>query len=83
MSTKTIALDVRVYEKLARLKGQSQSFSNAIAGLVDRAMTAHTVADVLAQLDGQPPLGKSDADTMARFVRENRENETWPSHDLS
>ena len=83
MSTKTIALDTRVYEKLARLKGQSESFSSVISGLVDRAVTAHTVTDVLAQLDGLPPLSKADAETMERFVRENRNNETWPAHDLS
>ena len=83
MSTKTIALDVRVYEKLACLKGESQSFSKLIASLVDRVVTAHTVTDVLAQLDGCPPLSAADADTMTRFVLENRETEAWPSHDLS
>ncbi len=83
MSTKTIALETGTYERLARLKGQSQSFSSIIACLVDRALTAHTVTDVLAQLDGQAPLSQADANTMARVVRENRANETWPSHDLS
>jgi predicted CopG family antitoxin len=83
MSTKTIALDAGVYEKLARLKGESQSFSKLISSLVDRVVTAHTVADVLAQLDDEQPLRKADAETMARLVREDRETETWPSHDLS
>ena len=83
MSTKTIAVDVQVYEKLARLRGESQSFSKLIDSLVNRAVTAHTVADVLSQLDGHPPLSTVDADTMGRLVREHRETETWESHDLS
>ena len=83
MSTKTIALDSGVYEKLARLKGESQSFSKLIAHLVDRVVTAHTVADVLAQLDRLPPLSETDAAAMTRVVRENRDTEAWPLHDLS
>ena len=83
MSTKTIALDSRVYEKLARLKGTSQSFSRLIDGLVDRVITAHTAADILAHLQDQSPLSDEDAETMLRVARENRSTEDWPTHDLS
>ena len=83
MSTKTIAIDSRVYDKLARLRGESQSFSKLIDSLVDKVITAHTAADVLARLDDQSPLSDEDAETMLRVVRENRSTEDWPNHDLS
>ena len=83
MSTKTIALDSGVYDRLASLKGRSESFSKVINRLIDRVVTAHTAADVLAHLDALPPLSDADADTMTHLVRENRDAENWPSHDLS
>jgi predicted CopG family antitoxin len=83
MSTKTIAIDSEVYGRLANLKRQSESFSRVINRLIDRVVTAHTAADVLAHLDAQPSLSDGDADTMARLVRENRDTEDWPTHDLS
>ena len=83
MATKTIALDSRVYGRLARHRRQSESFSKAIDRLLEEIASAHTVAEVLARLDEQPPLPESDAAAMADVVRENRESETWPVHDLS
>jgi len=82
MSTKTIALESGVYDRLARHKRQSESFSKAIDRILARVASAHTVADVLARLDEQPPLPEADAVAMAGVVRENRESETWPFHDL-
>jgi predicted CopG family antitoxin len=83
MSTKTVAIDSEVYDRLANLKRQSESFSKVINRLIDRVVTAHTAADVLAHLDAQPLLSDADAATMGRVVRENRETENWPAHDLS
>jgi predicted CopG family antitoxin len=83
MSTKTIALDSQVYDKLVHLKRQSESFSKVINRLIDRVVTAHTAAEVLTHLDGQAPLSDADAETMTKFVRESRDTESWPSHDLS
>ena len=82
MSTKTIAVDVEVYARLARLKGESQSFSRLIDSLIDRVVTAHTADDVLAHLGEQPSLSDADADAMLRLVRENRESEIWAVQDL-
>jgi len=45
MSTKTIALDLHVYKKLAKLKSESESFSKIIDNLIDKVTTAHTGAD--------------------------------------
>ena len=83
MATKTIALDSRVYDRLARHRRQSESFSKAIDRLLEEIASAHTVAEVLARLDEQPPLSEVDAAAMSDVVRENRDSETWPSHDLS
>lgn len=83
MSTKTIALDVSVYDRLTSLKRQSESFSKVINRLIEQVVTAHTAADVLAQLDSGPPLSDADAETMVDLVRESRETEKWPLHDLS
>ncbi len=83
MSTKTIALESGVYDRLARHKRQSESFSKVIDRLLSRVASAHTAADVLARLDERPPLAESDAATMAHVVRESRETEAWPFHDLS
>lgn len=83
MSTKTIALDSGVYDRLASLKGRSESFSKVIDRLIAKVVTAHTAADVLAQIDAQTSLSDADADTMACVVRENRDTEKWPVHDLS
>lgn len=83
MSTKTIALDSHVYDRLVSLKCQSESFSRVIDRLIARVVTAHTAAEVLARLDAQPNLSEADADTMVGLVRENRETENWSSHDLS
>jgi predicted CopG family antitoxin len=83
MSSKTIALDASVYDRLAQLKRQSESFSRVINRLIERVVTAHTAADVLSHLDTHPSLSDADAETMSKVVRENRDTETWPRHDLS
>jgi predicted CopG family antitoxin len=83
MSTKTVAIDSEVYARLASIKGQSESFSKVINRLIERVVTAHTAADVLARLDTQASLPNADAATMEGVVRENRETENWTSHDLS
>ena len=83
MATKTIAVEDRVYSRLARLKQESESFSKLLDRLVDAAHGSHTVAGVLAQLDRQPALPAKDAAALKRVVRENRQTEQWPVHDLS
>ena len=84
MSTKTIAVDLKVYQKLARFKAEGESFSRAIDRLVDRYCQAHTGADILAHLDDAPaPLGEDEAQQMFRLVAEHRRTEPWNVHDLS
>ncbi len=84
MSTKTIAVDLRVYQKLTRIKGESQSFSKVIEGLVDEHLTAHTGADVASALAGAPaPLDDLEAKAMLSVVDGARRSEKWRFHDLS
>ncbi len=83
MSTKNIALNSKVYSKLAQFKEESESFSKAIDRLLSRMESDHTGADILKQLAGLSPLSKRDSETMLRLVEHNRKSETWESHDLS
>ncbi len=82
MSTKTIAVDTRVYEKLAGVKNEGESFSKAIDRLIDQVGAAHTGRDILQGLSGVTQLSYDDAEVMLSVVAENRENETWDGHDL-
>lgn len=82
MSTKNIALDSRVYSRLARFKQESESFSKAIARLLDRVEVSHTGRDVLACLADMPGITDDEADRMLEIVEEARRDEGWEPHDL-
>ncbi len=82
MSSKTIAVDTRVYNKLAEVKREGESFSKAIDRLIDQVGQTHTGRDVLGGLAAVPQLSDDDAQVMLAKVAENRENETWDEHDL-
>ena len=84
MSTKTIALDAKVYHKLARLRGEGESFSRVIDRLVERTLTAHTGAEILTNLGTAPrPLTSAEAAQMEKTVARSRRAEKWELHDLS
>lgn len=84
MSTKTIALDSKVYEKLAHIKNESESFSKLIDRLVEQKITSHTGAAILASLQkNSTSLTEEEAATMKTLVEQNRRNEKWERHDLS
>jgi predicted CopG family antitoxin len=82
MSTKTIAVDSRVHERLAAVKGEGESFSKAIDRLLDEAGSASTGAEILRGLQVVPNLLAGDAESMLAVVRENRDQELWPANDL-
>lgn len=82
MSTKTIAVDSRVYDRLARVKREGESFSKTIDRLLREVGTAFTGNQILRALDEVPPLPEEDAATMLAIVDENRAGETWQEHDL-
>jgi predicted CopG family antitoxin len=81
MSTKTIAVDSRVYIRLAAAKREGESFSKAISRLLDTVGRAHTGEQILRELDDLPDLSYDDGETMLSAVAENRELETWDDDD--
>ena len=82
MSTKNIALDSRVYQKLARLKRESESFSKAIDRIITQAAKANTGREILTRLSEISPLGDEDGDKMQELIERARIEEEWPEHDL-
>lgn len=79
MSTKTIAVESGVYRRLAAAKREGESFSNAIARLLDEVDQVYTGRDIAERLEAMPDLG-SDAEAFYRVIQENRQTETW-EHD--
>jgi predicted CopG family antitoxin len=82
MSTKTIAVDSRVYDKLAAEKRDGESFSRTIDRLIEEVGAAHTGRDIIRGLAGLPVLDDKDAEVMLAVVAENRNGEDWDEHDL-
>ena len=82
MSTKTIAVDSGVYERLAAAKREGESFSRVIDRLLTTVSNAHTGRDILEELPGLPPLSPEDADVFLSVVAENRALEAWEVRDL-
>lgn len=83
MSTKTIAVDSRVYERLAAVKQADESFSKVIDRLLAELGAAHTGRDILRGLATVEPLSEEEAKTFLEVVQENREGEAWNGRDLS
>ena len=78
MSTKTIAVEASVYDRLAQEKRPSESFTKTIARLLEqrlRGTCAEAVADS-AKFWQSIPTG-SEADNMEALVRRNREETVW------
>lgn len=81
MSTRTIAVDAEVYERLAAVKRRGESFSKVIDRLLDDLAEAHTGLDILSRMREMPALSADDAERMLAVVRESRKDETWAEHD--
>ena len=82
MSTKTIAVDSRVYDRLATEKREGESFSNAIDRLLIEVGAAHTGSDILRGLGDVAPLAEKDSEVFLEVVAENRASEAWNDRDL-
>ncbi len=82
MSTKTIAVDTRVYERLAAAKSRGESFSKAIDRLLTQVERASTGGDVLRGLGALLPLSDADSQVFLKIVAENRASEDWEESDL-
>lgn len=73
---KNIALDSITYRRLAAFKRESESFSNAVARMLDGMDAAHTGKDVLARLAGIPEISQEEADVMQKVVESARRLKT-------
>jgi predicted CopG family antitoxin len=77
MATKTIALDITVYDRLAASKRGGESFSEAIDRLLAAAAAAKTGADILRQLEPFAPLPENEAKVFLAVVAEDRAAGDW------
>ena len=82
MSTKNVALSSEVYERLAKYKKESESFSRTIDRLLSLAGSRHGGAEILRGLSELPSLTLDDASRMEEVVDQDRIAETWDRHDL-
>jgi predicted CopG family antitoxin len=82
MSTKTIAVDSRVYKRLAEARREGESFSKAIDRLLREAAAVHTGGDILGKLAQIDPLSAEEAEALLAVVAENRADEEWDDRDL-
>lgn len=77
MATKTIAVDLEVYEKLAAAKQEGESFSRTIDRLLAEFGDAHTGREIVARLEAISPLTDDEAQVFLRVIAENRSDEDW------
>lgn len=79
MSTKTIALESSVYERLSRSKRPSESFTKAIERLLteSRATTCGQALVDAAEIWGTSPPTNSEIRVMERALDERRKNVDW------
>lgn len=82
MSTKTIALESSVYERLAREKRESESFTKVISRLLTNVGQAYTGRSIVSALSKLQPIQENEAKLMLAVVEENRASEKWPVNDL-
>jgi predicted CopG family antitoxin len=82
MSTKTIAVETSVYDRLAREKRESESFTRVISRLLFLAAEAHTGASIAEAVKKSGRLPAREAGRMLAVVRENRAQEAWERRDL-
>jgi predicted CopG family antitoxin len=82
MSTKNIAVDSKVYDRLAAAKREGESFSKTIDRLLSQVEAAHTGADIIGGLGAFAPLSNQEAEAFLAVIAENRSTETWDERDL-
>lgn len=83
MATKTIALEVSVYDKLLGRKRNSESFTKTIDRLISESAGSRTCADAVATAAKIWNDGTDDeAQTMEDVLREGRKNTRWAVESL-
>jgi len=78
MATKTIALEISVYDKLLDCKKPSESFTKTIDRLISESADQHTCASAVAGAERIWKAGSErEAQIMDEALRKNREPSTW------
>jgi predicted CopG family antitoxin len=79
MSTKTIALESSVYERFARAKRGSESFTKTIQRLLDESLDGTCAAAVAetAAIWGESANTDREAELMERLLVEGRKGTDW------
>jgi len=78
MSTKTIALEHSVYERLSREKRSSESFTKTIDRLIHSANSGTCAAAVAEAASVWRAIGNdADADRMEQMLHLNRSSTNW------
>jgi len=74
-STRTIAVDSRVYDRLRAIKKEGESFSRLLDRLLTEMSAANTGGDILRGLATIAPLSPKDAEVFQSVVAESRVGE--------
>jgi len=83
MATKTIALEVSVYHKLARQKRSSESFTKTIERLIEQNQTSFTCASAVTEATQiWRDTSEKEADTLEQVIAENRASTRWEVESL-
>ena len=78
MSTKTIAVENSVYERLAREKRSSESFTKTIERLIHSANSGTCASAVADAASVWQAIGnEADADRMEQILHLNRSTMNW------
>ena len=78
MSTKTIAVESSVYERLAREKRSSESFTKTINRLIHTANSGTCASAVADAASVWQAIGNdSDAERMEQILHRNRASTDW------
>jgi predicted CopG family antitoxin len=78
MSTKTIAVENSVYERLAREKRSSESFTKTIDRLIHASNIGTCAAAVADAATVWQAIGNdADADRMEQVIHQNRVTTNW------
>jgi predicted CopG family antitoxin len=78
MATKTIALEVSVYDKLLGRKRNSESFTKTIDRLISESAGSRTCAEAVANASKiWSPGTDAEAQTLEDVIQAGRENTRW------
>ncbi len=83
MATKTIALEVSVYDKLARQKRSSESFTKTIERLIEQNQTSFTCVSAVTEATRiWRDTSEKEADKLEKIIAENRASTRWEVESL-